>query len=163
MATLTIRIAHGAKLAPLLRQSKLEEIQRDLFQSRGVLCPLPVCQEEAGFKEDGWEVLLNEQQIVPVTESPIWPLLFEKLEEHAAEFVGPVAVEFHLQQLAGNVPDLIAAVRAAFTIEQLMSLLRAKVQAGSSIRDLAAVLEDLLQSSVLAPPPSHTDTPAQGT
>jgi type III secretory pathway component EscV len=131
---------------------QMETLQDAVFQDFGVLVPRAQWLDD-GSSADEAEVILNDQIIAshptfsPQSEAGLlilFLLMTGDMKKHVADFVVPDLVEHYLQQLSDNLPDLVRTVRATFTMDQLTSLLQEKVRAGGSIRNLPAVLEDLL-------------------
>jgi flagellar biosynthesis component FlhA len=66
------------------------------------------------------------------------------LRKHASHFLDSFLVEHYLTQLDQHVPALVRAVRKRFDTPTLQQCLENELTNGESIRDLPAVLENLL-------------------
>jgi type III secretory pathway component EscV len=149
MATLTIQTSYDPEVAALLLQQEVDKVQADLFESLGVVSPLPAYERNETLDASTFTALLDGQQLCSGSMVLAQPALLHQLKQRAAMLVTSLVVAFHLRQLAVTLPDLVAAADKAFPLEELTRLLRARVASGASIRNLRLTLEDLLQT---APP-----------
>ena len=126
----------------------IERVRTDVFWDRGVILPI-VAYERDDKLEAGRVELLIWGRPIPL-DSFEERSLKQTLNAHCAEFVVPLLIEHYLEQLARSHPDLVFTTEATFGIDELTYLLRARVEAGESIRDFPGALEEMLQTHAAA-------------
>ena len=121
---------------------QMKQAQDDLFQSLGVICPLIRFEKDESIGDGSTEFVLNGETVerLGLFDTP-------NLTQHAPDLVTEGLVDRYLGQLTETYPDLVRVVKERFPIEGLTALLREKVAARVSIRNLPSVLEDLLAES----------------
>jgi flagellar biosynthesis protein FlhA len=76
-------------------------------------------------------------------------IIVAALRKHAADLLVPDLVQHYMTKLRIRYPMLIDAISQRFDTESLTSMLRAKLERGTSIKDLPRVLENILVESVV--------------
>ena len=123
-----------------------EQVQADVFFSRGVIVPLIRYECDETLEPGRAELQIDGRALV--LDALDQASLKQTLEAHAAEFVIPPLVDHYMEELSDIFPDLVRATRAEVTTDDLTSLLRHEVKSGATIRDLRSVLERILQTRV---------------
>jgi tetratricopeptide (TPR) repeat protein len=159
-------------------------LQSTLFGTMGVLCPMLQVQGDADLAADAFQLQINHLRLPPVVglsentdadrekavvQSSKQPeprlhaalaLLARNdpaLRELAGALISVELVEHYLWLLKSAHPDLIKGVRGQFdTPVALSKVLRGRVAAGSSLRNLPTVLEEIIAAS---PPGAARSSP----
>lgn len=128
---------------------ELEKIQQRVFETLGLMIPLPQVRQEAALANDTYQIQINTLRL-PVQKGTVqdaYASLEQETLAHAAELLTGTTVEDQLGLLANTHEVLIDCVTARFKIDHLTNILQELLSEGISIRDLPAILEGLLATN----------------
>jgi hypothetical protein len=138
------------QVTPLL--DSLAAVQEQVFLASGVILPWIRYESIAAATTPSIEVYIDDRLLDRIEWSPLdlaapapTKELAELLQAHAREFVVPILLERYLQQLTGTFPDLVRVVRASFSMDDLVSSIRSRMDSQASIRDMRGVLEAVIR------------------
>ena len=134
-----VQFADISKLGPGSRLQAREHVLPG-FEPQGSIIKGDEAAREL-WQKDGYRTATGAEYVNAV--------VFDIIMAHLLEFLVPALVDYYLTRLAIRVPALISIVRQRFTLEELTSALGSKLQSLGSIRNLTAILEQLLAEQAI--------------
>ena len=135
-------------------QENSADLQQTFFNQFGLPLPPVSFELDAGLAEGTAVMLLNGRQVSTIPKldaEAIGKAIGRSLYERVTDLIVPEVTSCLLARVRSRCPVLIRAVNARLDVNTITSVLRGRLTAGQSIKNLAGILEDELQERVAAP------------
>jgi flagellar biosynthesis component FlhA len=164
-ASLTLFLSKTLALDRSRFEPEFVVMQETLFNESGVICPKVEIQDDEDLPDNTFQLQINEHRldlVHEITRDKLWlyttvesPELAHLLSnigivlrQNIGELLSAELVQYYLATLRISSPAVVDTALGRFDAETLTLILRKQVESGSSIRNMAGILEELLATNL---------------